>query len=79
MKPEPEVDPYAHTLAKPFICDPDNTTVEDALKLIFKELCGGDDGQGVIDTSVGGDTAALFQPIFLATLILKDAIAPTCW
>ena len=79
MKPEPEVDPYAHTLAKPFICDPDNTTVEDALKVIFNELGGGVDGEGEINTSVDGDPAALFQPIFLATLILKDAIAPTCW
>jgi hypothetical protein len=77
-EPEPEVDPYAHTLAKPFICDPENTTVEDALKVIFKELGGGDDGEGVINTSVDGDPAALFHPIFLATLILKDAIAPTC-
>ena len=78
-EPEPEVDPYAHTLAKPFICDPDNTTVEDALKVIFNELGGGVDGEGEINTSVDGDPAALFQPIFLATLILKDAIAPTCW
>ena len=77
-EPEPEVDPYAHTLAKPFICDPDNTTVEDALKVIFNELGGGVDGEGEINTSVDGDPAALFQPIFLATLILKDAIAPTC-
>lgn len=75
-EPEEDVDPYAHTLAKPFVCNPENETVEKKLQQLFDQLTA---DTGVIEYFFFDENVApLYQPIFLATLILKDVIAPTC-
>ena len=77
-EPEEDVDPYARTLAKPFVCNPENETVETFLQQLFDQLAA--DTGGIEYLNFNGIVAhlPLYEPIFLATLILKDVIAPTC-